>query len=310
MPPNVCGPPRCRTARISPTPGSIARVRFCEATGVCPRATLLWLSRSQQSSPGVTVITNGFRTSATAWPRLSASRGLLYPLTLYPMFSWVARLVIRSAVLRCCASRPLLALAMAACLPEALLPQLSTGLLEGSLRDAGDHPVGGTELLITGALGFRTTIHTMSDGSFVAVLPYGTYRLSDRSAPAAVVTVSVAPLETVRLELVIDGAALREQATGAETWRDHPRDGAYPEAFSLQGVLLSREPSSVSEPLDLSGLSDNRLTLESQRGYGWTATQYKLQGIDATDSWQPGRPLIEPDIQAVSDIVAQPAQVK
>ena len=66
----------------------------------------------------------------------------------------------------------------------------------------------------------------------------------------------------------------------------------YPEAFSLQGLLLSREPSSVTEPLDFTGLSDNRLAVESQRGFSWTDTQYKFQGMDATDSYQPGLPAV------------------
>ena len=67
-------------------------------------------------------------------------------------------------------------------------------------------------------------------------------------------------------------------------WTDATSGRLYPEAFSLQGLPLSREPSSVTEPLDFTGLSDNRLTVESQRGLSWTDTQYKFHGMDATDS--------------------------
>jgi hypothetical protein len=87
-------------------------------------------------------------------------------------------------------------------------------------------------------------------------------------------------------------------------WADSTRARVYPEALSLAGVLLSREPATVTEPLDFTGQSDNRLWLESQRAFSWTSTQFKLQGIDATDSYQPGRPLILPNVEALDEIVA------
>ena len=66
-------------------------------------------------------------------------------------------------------------------------------------------------------------------------------------------------------------------------------------------------PASVSEPLDFMGLGDNRLALASQRGFSWTQTQFRLNGIDATDSYQPGRPLILPDIEALDEVVVRSA---
>lgn len=63
----------------------------------------------------------------------------------------------------------------------------------------------------------------------------------------------------------------------------------------------------MSQPLDFGGLSDNRLAIESQRGFSWTDTQYKLQGIDATDSYQPGLPPILPEVQALDEIVVRSA---
>ncbi len=91
------------------------------------------------------------------------------------------------------------------------------------------------------------------------------------------------------------------------TWTDATSGRLYPEAFSLQGLLLSREPSSVTAPLDFTGLSDNRLAVESQRGFSWTDTQYKLHGMDATDSYQPGLPAILPDVQALDEVVVRSA---
>src|SRR4029077_12037924 len=52
---------------------------------------------------------------------------------------------------------------------------------------------------------------------------------------------------------------------------------------------------------------DNRLMVESQRGFSWTDTQYKLQGMDATDSYQPGLPAVLPDVQALDEVVVRSA---
>jgi hypothetical protein len=121
----------------------------------------------------------------------------------------------------------------------------------------------------------------------------------------------VAPLQTTRFDLVIDAAGSIHGAQPAArtpgVWTDATSARLYPEAFSLAGLLLSREPSSVTEPLDFAGLSDNRLALESQRGFSWTDTQYKFQGMDATDSYQPGLPMVLPDVEALEEVVVRSA---
>lgn len=73
----------------------------------------------------------------------------------------------------------------------------------------------------------------------------------------------------------------------------------------MPGLLLIREPSSVTEPLDFTGLSDNRLAVESQRGFSWTDTQYKFHGMDATDSYQPGLAAVVADVQALDEVVVR-----
>jgi hypothetical protein len=116
-------------------------------------------------------------------------------------------------------------------------------------------------------------------------------------------------LQTVRLDLVMDASvAIHGVQPAARTpgiWTDATSARLYPDAFSLPGLLMSREPSSVTEPLDFSGLSDNRLAVESQRGFSWTDTQYKLQGMDATDSYQPGLAAVFPDVQALDEVVVR-----
>lgn len=119
----------------------------------------------------------------------------------------------------------------------------------------------------------------------------------------------VTPLETKRVDLVKDPSGairiLESRSRTPDHWVDNTKARRYPEPFSLQGLLLSREPSSVTEPLDFTGLSDNRLGVASARGFSWTYTQYKLNGLDATDSYQPGFASLLPDVQALDFIIVR-----
>ena len=180
--------------------------------------------------------------------------------------------------------------------------QLNSGAIEGTIHSSNGRPLAGAPIPISGAVGFRIVIHSNANGEFSVSLPYGRYRLSD-----AVVFVS--PLQTVRLDLTVtESGAIRSARQPLKTpglWSDATGGILYPEAFSLAGLLLSREPSSVTEPLDFNGLNSNRLAVESQRGFSWTDVQYELQGMDATDSYQPGRPVIVPDVQALEDVTVR-----
>jgi hypothetical protein len=190
----------------------------------------------------------------------------------------------------------------------ALLAELTTGTIEGTLRDSNGHPMADSPIVISGGAGFHTVVQSNSNGEFSMTLPYGRYRLSGE------VQLFVGALQTIHIDLVIDASgAIRAQATDARTpgtWTDATKGQLYPEAFSLQGLVLSREPSGVTQPLDFTGLSDNRLGVESQRGFSWTDTQYKLHGMDATDSYQPGLPAVLPDVQALDEVVVRSAFVQ
>ncbi|HEY1203778.1 MAG: TonB-dependent receptor [Bryobacteraceae bacterium] len=171
--------------------------------------------------------------------------------------------------------------------PALLLAQLTTGFVEGTL-----HATGGAKILITGGAGFRASVVTDASGRFAIALPNGRYEFSLDARPGAAVLVT--PHETTSLDLVVDLAGLLHAPPA-------PLAPTYPEAYSLQGVLLSREPATVTEPLDFTGLADNRLAVESQSGVSWTRARYTLDGMDAADSYQPGRPSILPDVEALED---------
>jgi hypothetical protein len=185
-----------------------------------------------------------------------------------------------------------------------LSAQLNTGILEGTLRTSDGRAVAGDAISLTGGTDFRIVVRTDSTGKFSLVLPYGRYRMAGAE-------VSVTPLATLRVELVQDSSGairvVEPGTSGSGIWTDQTKARQYPEAFSFEGLLLSREPSSVTEPLDFTGLGDGRLGVESDRGFSWTDTQYRLHGLDATDSYQPGFAAIFPDVQAIDAVVVRSA---
>ena len=170
-------------------------------------------------------ITAGFHTPRTAWRRWSDFRGFPCRPTFCRTSSWGVRLGTRSAVSPCCgSSRSLpavrlgLLLAAVAFVPGALLAQLTTGAIEGTLRATDGRPVAASPILITGGAGFRAVIHSNSNGEFAVTLPYGRYCLSggvQRGAASSGATVFVAPLQTARFDLVMDASGVNAQrATG------------------------------------------------------------------------------------------------
>lgn len=212
--------------------------------------------------------------------------------------------------------RPALLLAILVLCPVLLKAQLTTGFVEGTVHDAEGHAIRRAAIFIAGGVSFESVVHTNSAGQFTLSLPYGRYLLwtgSSRQARGTAVALVVAPLQTTSVDLVVDSsgslqksprrARASQQASNFGLWGDATRASTYPEGFSLQSSVVSREPGSVTAPLDFTGLADNRLTLVSERAFSWTGTEFKLQGLNATDSYQPGRPAIVPDAQALGEIV-------
>ena len=187
-----------------------------------------------------------------------------------------------------------------------LRAQLATGRIEGSVRTSAGNPMPGAGLAFAGA-GLRLVVHADSAGRFALALPYGRYRISLAGGPRAAAPVELAPLETLHLTLVFTpGAALRLEPTAGPQpgeWTGESGALLYPEGFSMASALFTREPGTVTQPLDFSGLADNRLAVISQRGFSWTDTALQFNGLDAGDDYQPGSPQILPDTDAVEATV-------
>src|SRR5579872_1962465 len=197
--------------------------------------------------------------------------------------------------------------------PPLLLAQIGTGTVAGTLRDT-EAPLQGATINISSDLGFHATVKTDAQGAFLLTLPYGRYELkvqNGRAAPSSIF-IAIEPLQNRDLDLMVttSGNLQIETQTSANAgiWAASPSDTqseGYPTAHTFAGLMLDREPATAAQPLNYSGLGDNRLAWQSQRGFSWTGTQFKLLGMDATDSFQPGQPAILPDVDSLDEIVAR-----
>jgi hypothetical protein len=189
--------------------------------------------------------------------------------------------------------------------------QLALGRIEGVVRTLDGKALPTVGVLIEGG-GLRIVERADADGRFAVALPFGQYRISLENVPSDAAPVEIVPLENLRVTLVIaPGMPVHISTTGAAApgaWVGHalacplssPCAGFYPEGFSLASALFALDPGTVTAPLDFSGLADNRLAVVSQRGFSWTDTALQFNGLDAGDDYQPGRPQILPDSDAVA----------
>jgi hypothetical protein len=195
--------------------------------------------------------------------------------------------------------------------PNLFFAQLTTGFLYAAVRGPDGRPAAASIIIIQGAPGFYEAVQANSQGTFSLPLPYGQYQLSlanGRTSAASTITIFIVPIGTTRVDLSLDRSGTLHssaESAAAGVWADRIRDRHYPEAFSISGALLSLEPAMVTEPLNFTGLADGRLALAAERGFSWTTTQYRFQGLDATDIYQPGRPAILPDVQALDEIIVR-----
>lgn len=78
--------------------------------------------------------------------------------------------------------------------------------------------------------------------------------------------------------------------------------GKLPNSRNVWTLLESQEPSNVTDRLDVAGLRTGEPARFGALGASWTENQYELNGFNVTDPYQPGRPLVDPDLDAVSEL--------
>ncbi len=74
-----------------------------------------------------------------------------------------------------------------------------------------------------------------------------------------------------------------------------------PNGRNVWSLLQNLEPSTVTNRFEIGGLETAVPALFSALGASWTENQYLFNGLDVTDPYVPGLPLINPSIDALSE---------
>ena len=74
-----------------------------------------------------------------------------------------------------------------------------------------------------------------------------------------------------------------------------------PNGRNIWSLLQGQEPSTVTNRFEIGGTETAVPALFSAFGASWTENQYRLNGLDVTDPYSPGLPLINPDFDALSE---------
>ena len=73
-----------------------------------------------------------------------------------------------------------------------------------------------------------------------------------------------------------------------------------PNARNIWSLLQTQEPSTVTDRIDVGGLETGKPALFSALGASWTENQYCLNGLNVTDPYQPGVPLLDPSLDELA----------
>lgn len=67
-------------------------------------------------------------------------------------------------------------------------------------------------------------------------------------------------------------------------------------------LLLVTRPGVIPSPFDFGQMARQKLPVFSMEGMSWTVSRFQVEGMTATDPYQPGRPVVLPDPGGVSEI--------
>lgn len=177
----------------------------------------------------------------------------------------------------------------------------TAGTIEGLVVDEVAHPIPGVFVEIQGRPPqFQITIRSDGRGRFSAIVPYGGYVVSARTQSKSSIKIQVLPAKVAMVRLKILGT----RASGLSS-RTVNLQHTFAGPFNTFGAVSMLEPGWVTQPVNFTGLSDSLLPLQSQNAFTWTGTVYRLQGMDATDPYQPGFPLLLGNTDALEELSAQ-----
>jgi hypothetical protein len=220
-----------------------------------------------------------------------------------------------------------LAVLFTSCTRYVIFGQITTGILEGTVRDVSGRPQ--SEVIVTAVGSVSTSWSTKSStaGHFELILPPDEYEIRTYLAGPAIETHVLAGQVTcislltkatpvpaqvqssASTQNVNEGISCRagdSRAAAPGFWyATPPRSRDLPGPYSLGGILLLQNPTTVAEPLDFTGAQNTRISLISQRTFSWTAAAFSLEGMNATDPYQPGSPVVFPDVSSLDEVIVE-----
>ncbi len=198
-------------------------------------------------------------------------------------------------------------------------PQSQTGTLVGLIHDPQHRVIAGVEVQLSGVDASQPVSHTITDtaGRFEFLgLPAGVYSLelnlpgwqgrrfshlnidAARTLDVNILLMPALPTlsRLIRSLQLFDRDVLVGRQFGQVSMHELPT------ARRIWSLLENQETSTVTDRLDTGGLETGRRALFGARGVSWTENEYSLNGFDVTDPYLPGRPLTDPDFDALTDL--------
>jgi len=189
-----------------------------------------------------------------------------------------------------------------------------TAVLRGRVLTAGRAPVAGAVVSLEGRS--RVAAESDADGAFaLAGIPAGDYavlveavgfvpqrleRLAVEPASRLFVRFLLQPLgkspQPSEDPVVVDESPLATRTTISSSQIDN-----LPSAHSVWSLIENQDFAATTNRIDVGGLWETSPSLFSARGAtSWTQNQYLLGGMDVSDPYTPGLPLLLPDVFALA----------
>ncbi len=184
------------------------------------------------------------------------------------------------------------------------------GVVQGS-----EKPFAGVGVHLSREDSSQTVIDTVTDarGRFrFAGLSWGSYNIDlaadgwqSRRILIEVRSGSTLHVRAALLPLTSDQAPVPVEVVDEDVWFGSQfSDFAIrqlPNGRDIWSLLQGQEPSTVTDRFEIGGLETAVPALFSAFGASWTENQYQFNGLDVTDPYVPGLPLINPGIDAISE---------
>jgi len=203
---------------------------------------------------------------------------------------------------------PVLALVLLAAAPASVRAD-ETAILQGRVFDAQHIPLSGAVVTVEG----RATVSARSDadGAFaLAGLAAGIYAVRVEAAarvPQRIPALTIEPAARLYVRFVLQAAGnpslpgeaplvVDESPLATQTTISAPQIENLPSAHSIWSLIENQDFVATTNRIDVGGLWETRPALFSARGAtSWTQNVYQLNGMDVSDPYTTGRPLLVPD---------------